>query len=139
MQGLMEHLGTPIESLGMIQPDIPSIQLPPESLRNAVEYILNADMAAYVSAIIGQELDDALELIYLFTGKRDFALRIPLPFENAKIDSICDLTVAASFYEREAREMLGITFDGLDQPENLLLPTDAITTPLRTTSKSKEE
>ena len=139
MKTIIEQLDIPQEAISTIQPDITCLQIPPENLRNSVEYILNADPSAYVSAIIGQEINDALDLIYLFTGKSDLALRISLPTENPTIDSICDLTVAASFYEREAKGMLGIFFEGLDHPENLLLPEDTFRTPLRKNHPIKEE
>ncbi|NSW52100.1 MAG: NADH-quinone oxidoreductase subunit C [Anaerolineae bacterium] len=138
MHTLITHLGIPPEAVGTIPPGISSIQLPAEALPDAAQYLLNIDQSAYLSAIIVQEWEMNFELIYLFTGNEDLCLRINLSMETPLIQSICRLTPAASFYEREAQEMFGIHFIGLDNPANLLLPENEHNHPMRQSHPEKE-
>jgi Ni,Fe-hydrogenase III component G len=64
-----------------------------------------------------------LEVLYHFcSGPVVTTLRVALPYTKAEIDSICGIIPSATLYEREAAELLGITFIGTPNTEHLLLP-----------------
>lgn len=59
--------------------------------------------------------DDRFEAVYhLLSLKNHFRLRVKIdvPEEDAKVDSICSLWSGANFMEREAWDMYGVTFTG---------------------------
>lgn len=66
-----------------------------------------------------------LELLYHFCNAAAVtSLRVRLPYLGAQIDSICGLVSSASFYEREAMELLGIEFKDTPITSHLILPDD---------------
>jgi NADH:ubiquinone oxidoreductase subunit C len=87
----------------------------------------------------------SVEVLYHFcNGAAITTLRVTLPYENNKIESICDIIPSATLYEREAMELMGIEFVGTPNVDHLLLPDGwpANTYPLRkafTGLEKKEE
>jgi NADH:ubiquinone oxidoreductase subunit C len=66
-----------------------------------------------------------IELLYHFCeGPAIITLRVTLPYENAKMDSICDIIPSATLYEREAIELIGVELIGTPSMEHLLLPDE---------------
>lgn len=64
------------------------------------------------------------EVVYHFKSlqlHQRLRVKIPLAEEEAEVDSIQPLWVAADWYERECREMYGIEFKGHPDPRPLLL------------------
>ena len=131
MKELIEILGITPDSIGTIQPNIPCLRLPAELLKSAVTILMNEDQDLYLSAIIGQEWNEKIDIMYFFIGDQEIVLRFDLPLENPVIASISDLLIGAAFYERECHEMIGVHFEGLQNSNNLLLPADNHTFPLR--------
>jgi NADH:ubiquinone oxidoreductase subunit C len=64
-----------------------------------------------------------LEVLYHFCrGAAVATLRVSLPYSDPSIDTICDILSSATLYEREAAELLGITFRGTPNTDRLVLP-----------------
>jgi Ni,Fe-hydrogenase III component G len=82
----------------------------------------------YLAAITGLDSgveSGLLEVLYHFCERAAIlTLRIHLPRVNPSVPSICSIIPAASFYERELREMFGIQVEGLLGPDHLFLPDD---------------
>jgi len=111
-----------------------------KDLKAAVSALLEEKQWGYLSAITG--LDNAawkvdetskersldpdggsLELLYQFCyGAAVTTLRVSLPYDDAKVDSICGLISSVTLYEREAAELLGIEFIGAPNTDRLVLP-----------------
>ncbi len=109
-------------------------------IRDAVKALLIEGKWGYLSAITA--LDNAeyetdsvtkekvavpnkgnLELLYHFCESAAVVtLRVTLSYDEPVIDSICPLILAASFYEREAMELMGITFRDTPNTDRLVLP-----------------
>ena len=51
-------------------------------------------------------------------------VRVLLPRQGARVDTVSDLYRTAEWHEREAAEMFGIVFTGHPDPRKLLLPDD---------------
>lgn len=110
-----------------------------DQLREAVKALLIDGKWGYLSAITA--LDNAeyetdavtkekvavegkgnLELLYHFCEAAAIVtLRVTLPYDAPVIDSICPLISAASFYEREAMELMGINFRETPNTDRLIL------------------
>jgi len=99
----------------------------PDDLVPAVA-ALRVQRLGYLSAITGIDLGpeaDRLEALYHFcTGEAVVTLRVRLPRQGAFVPSLCELIPSAGPFERELREMFGITVVGLSNPEKLYLPED---------------
>jgi Ni,Fe-hydrogenase III component G len=89
---------------------------------------LRVKRLGYLSAISGldpSKEDENLEVLYHFcTGVVVINLRLHLPKSAPIIPSLCEIVPSAEPFEREVREMFGITFTGIRNPEHLYLPDD---------------
>ena len=99
----------------------------PDDLVPAVA-ALRVQRLGYLSAITGIDLGldaNGLEALYHFcTGEAVVTLRVRLPREAASVPSLCELIPSAGPFERELREMFGITVVDLPNPDKLYLPED---------------
>ncbi|MBZ0281606.1 MAG: NADH-quinone oxidoreductase subunit C [Anaerolineae bacterium] len=82
----------------------------------------------YLAGITGLDLGAAvgqIQVLYHFcAGAAVLTLRVGTPRDHAVVPSICDALPAASFYERELREMMGVEVVGLLNMDHLFLPDD---------------
>jgi len=104
------------------------VQIAASDLPTAASALTNASWG-YLAAITGMDLGpeaNEIEALYHFCeGAAVTTLRIHLPREGCpEIPSISDQIPAASFFERELGEMLGVTVLGTPDPSRLFLPDD---------------
>jgi Ni,Fe-hydrogenase III component G len=82
----------------------------------------------YLAAITGLDPGaglDQLEVLYHFcTNAATITLRFQLPKKSPAIASLSEIIPGAEPFERELREMFGITIIGLRNPDFLYLPDD---------------
>jgi len=100
------------------------VALPPNCIHRAVEVLVERFDLRHLSTITGQDTGSAIELLYHFWDDGGLTLRTSLPRDEPHITTLTDLVPGAALYEREVREMLGVTFDGHPDPRPLLLPDD---------------
>ena len=62
-------------------------------------------------------------LYHLFSLKKThrFVLKVNLPYDDPRIDSVISLWAGADWYEREAHDLFGVVFDGHPDLAPLLL------------------
>jgi NADH:ubiquinone oxidoreductase subunit C len=66
-----------------------------------------------------------LELLYHFCpGAALITLRLRVPRDGGRVPTLTEIIPSAESPEREVREMFGIDFDGLRNPDRLYLPDD---------------
>ena len=111
------------------------VSVPADQLPIAVEALLQAHIG-YLSAITGLDWPPAaakagepapaegrVEALYHFCeGGAVVTLRVAVPYDAARIPSICRLIPSATLFERELGEMFGVTVEGTPVPDHLLLP-----------------
>ncbi|MEM2425309.1 MAG: NADH-quinone oxidoreductase subunit C [Candidatus Bathyarchaeia archaeon] len=93
--------------------------------REVIKILLGSFKNVSLSAIVGLDLGDEIELIYSI--RADGALlhiETSVPKSNPKIESICDLIPGADFHEREVFDLLGVDFLGHPSLKRLILPED---------------
>lgn len=82
----------------------------------------------YLAGLTGLDLGveaGQIEVLYHFcAGAAVVTLRVRTQRDHAAVPTICDMLPAASFYERELREMLGVEVIGLSNIDHLFLPDD---------------
>lgn len=112
------------------------VVLPADNLLPAVK-MLHGTEWGYLSAITGLDLgpeDGRIEVLYHFcAGAAVVTLRVRTPRDSASVPSVCGVIPSASFFERELREMFGVTVVDTPNPDRLFLPDDwpAAVYPLR--------
>jgi len=100
------------------------VDLPSVCLKPVVATLLERGTVHHLSTITGQDMGNAIQLLYHFWDGRGLTLRTSLPRYESAIPSLTDVIPGAAFYEREVAEMLHVTFEGHPGPEGLLLPDD---------------
>lgn len=104
------------------------VTLTADDLKSAVSALVAAHWG-YLSAITGIDRPASegetgeIEVMYTFCwGAAITSLRVRVPYEDARVCTVCDLIPSASFYERELMEMFGVTVEETPNPERLMLP-----------------
>jgi Ni,Fe-hydrogenase III component G len=112
------------------QPEPNRIDVQLQTAADLVPFVtgLRVKRLGWLSAITGLDLGPEageLELLYHFTtGPAVVTLRLRLPRDQAKVPSLCDIIPSAESSEREIREMLGVTVEGLRNDLPIYLPDD---------------
>jgi Ni,Fe-hydrogenase III large subunit/Ni,Fe-hydrogenase III component G len=101
------------------------IQVEPENCRDALKILLENDGSAGISAITGIDTSETIGVMYhVRTYGIIVTIKTEVPKDNPKIASITDLIPGAEFHEREAADLLGLSFEGSHNPKRLVLPED---------------
>ncbi|MBN2391242.1 MAG: NADH-quinone oxidoreductase subunit C [Anaerolineae bacterium] len=95
-----------------------------EMVRPVVELLMEKFDVYHLSTITGDDTGNGVRLLYHFWSGYGITLSTLLPYDNLSVPTLTGLIPGAAFYEREVHEMLGITFEGLDDPGPLFLPDD---------------
>ncbi len=67
----------------------------------------------------------------LWRARGEIAVKVRVARENPHVASVADVWPAANWHEREAFDLLGVTFDGHPDPRRILCPDDWVGHPLR--------
>ncbi len=133
----LDALRARLPGLGETLPEhVPSASIEPGSLRGHLQHLRDSlafDYLVFLTAL-DRPGESRLELVYrLFSRetKLSLVLRLTLPRDDARVDSVSDIYRTAEWHERETAEMFGITFAGHPDPRKLLLPDDLEGHPLR--------
>lgn len=109
--------------------------MPVQNLIPAVQALVDARWG-YLAAITGldcpapavaegQAAEGAVEVLYHFCeGAAIATLRLKLPYSEAVVPTVCGMLPAATLYERELIEMLGVTVVDTPNTDHLILPDD---------------
>lgn len=89
---------------------------------------LRVQRLGYLSTITGLDPgveSGQLELLYHFCpGPALITLRLRVPRDGGQVPTLTEIIPSAESPEREVREMFGIDFEGLRNPDRLYLPDD---------------
>jgi NADH-quinone oxidoreductase subunit C len=116
----------------------PRVHVAAENWRALAEFLigqtpLQFDWLANLSGV-DYVADDNLCVVYdlwSFNLRHRFSVKVFCPRENPHIPTVADLWPAADWHEREAFDLLGITFDGHPDLRRILLAEDWEGFPLR--------
>lgn len=94
----------------------------------AVVTALRVKRLGYLAAITGLDLGperNEMEALYHFcAGEAIITLRLRLNRQETAVPSLSELIPSAEPFERELREMYGVTVEGLQSSDYLYLPDD---------------
>lgn len=88
----------------------------------------------YLACLSGVDYGDRMEVVYHLTSlplEHSLVLKVALPREQPVLPSVAHIWRAADWHEREAYDLLGITFSGHPDLRRILLPEDWPGHPLR--------
>lgn len=99
------------------RPDLAFVTVAREQLRPLLLHLRDRERFTHLVLLTAVDWieNDQFQLTYLLNdraGKRDIGVRLMLPRDDARMDSIHDLWPTAATYQRELREMFGIDFPG---------------------------
>ncbi len=112
------------------------VVLAAESVREHLRFLrdsLQFDQLTFLTAI-DRPAESRLEVVYRlfsYAAKAAVMVRVMLPRDGARLDTVSDLYRTAEWHERETAEMFGIEFTNHPDPRKLLLPDDLEGHPLR--------
>jgi NADH-quinone oxidoreductase subunit C len=95
----------------------------PAALRKAVEVLIGGGSRFVALAAADLGLD--IQLLYHLDLRGELVvLRVLVAKEKLEVDSVVDLTPAAEWAEREAAELVGVSFKEHPAPKHLVLPEE---------------
>lgn len=80
---------------------------------------------------VGEKTLELVVHLYNVDAGKKIALKTWLAREDARVATLAGLYPGADWFEREAAELFGITFEGHPNPEHLILPDDWEGFPMR--------
>jgi Ni,Fe-hydrogenase III large subunit len=90
-----------------------TIQVNPGLHREVVKLLLAADPKASIATITCLDLGQTLGVYYHMRLSKDYlTIKVEVPKENPKLETITDLIPGAKFAELEGSDLLGIVFEG---------------------------
>jgi len=120
---LQSTLGKNLLSVEIVRPRRILVIVEPPLHRTATEMLLQRFEDIGLSTITGIDLGERLELNYHFHMPRTtVTIRTSVPSSSPEIQTLVDIFPAASLYEREVFDLIGVEFIGHPDLRRLLLP-----------------
>jgi NADH:ubiquinone oxidoreductase subunit C len=121
----------PPDANGIVTLDVPAEWLP-----GVVEYLRDDETYIYMANIAAMDYIETAQIgmVYHLYRPSDccrLALRVKVPRDAAVIPTLTHLFACADWNEREAFDLMGITFTGHPNLKRLLMPDDWVGHPLR--------
>jgi NADH-quinone oxidoreductase subunit D len=114
----------------------PVVEISPSSIREICLFARDDKAFGFdfLRCLTGVDRPDCIEVVYhlfSYTLRHAVVLKVRLDRQQPVVDSVHDIWPVANWYEREAYDLLGVTFTGHPNLRRLLLPDDWVGHPLR--------
>jgi Ni,Fe-hydrogenase III component G len=100
------------------------VTLTPEQLIPAVGTLWERFSLRQLAVIVGEDLRDAFQANYVFTGERVIILQVRLDHDKPEVPSLAGRIPGAAVYEREMKDLLGIVPVGHPDLRRQAVPED---------------
>lgn len=110
------------------------LSIPRDSVVPFCTFLRDELFCEHLSLITAVDWIDHFECVYHITSYLEeymVELHVRIPRDDPKIDSLTNVWKGADYPEREAYDMMGITFEGHPDLRRILLPEDCLFFPLR--------
>ncbi|MEK6978249.1 MAG: NADH-quinone oxidoreductase subunit C [Candidatus Hydrothermarchaeota archaeon] len=127
LDGLMARFPKAITGIRVQRPARLYASLRREDLLEIIGYIKKDLGFDHLSSISGADYADRFEVVYhlwSYSTRKVLTLKVPLPKDDPRVQSLTSLWKSADWYEREAYDMYGIKFEGHPNLTRILLPED---------------
>ncbi len=129
-----------IVRLGLLDTGDIELEVRPEALLPVAQFLRDNPLLdfKYFNIMLGTDKVDYVEVVYILNslvkGMR-MQLKAKLDAQNPKVDSVTGIWRGANWHEREAYDLLGITFEGHPYHYRMFLDEDFEGHPLRKSFK----
>lgn len=122
----------------------PWAQVTPEKIIEISKFLrdepsLRFDFLRSLAAVDYKEEFELVYLLFSYAHRHEFKIKVRLPRNLPALPTVEGVWPAANWHEREAYDLMGITFDGHPDLRRILLPDDWEGHPLRKDYKEGEE
>ncbi|HNR39476.1 MAG TPA: NADH-quinone oxidoreductase subunit C [Acidobacteriota bacterium] len=100
------------------------VNVPSGELHDAVRTLRDKLGIVHLSTIVGEDLRDAFQNNYIFSGEVVVTLCVRIDREKAEVPSLAPIIDGAMVYEREIHDLLGIVPVGHPDLRRQILPED---------------
>ncbi|MEE9593474.1 MAG: NADH-quinone oxidoreductase subunit C [Thermoplasmata archaeon] len=133
-QRLPERFPEGIQGAKVTQPRRVEAAAKREALRDVCSYLRDEEGFEHISCISAVDWVTHLENVYHIVSYQNntmLQLRVQIPSEDPGVDTVSDIWKGALYHEREAYDLMGITFRDHPDLRRILLPDDFAFHPLR--------
>jgi NADH-quinone oxidoreductase subunit C len=144
-----EEIGKSLEAAGLnvsYQPTMPDphLEISKDLITEVCRKLRDDEQFAFdsLSCLSGLDYPEHYTVVYnLFSYKHRhwLTLKVMLPKDNAKVSTVSDIFPTAEWHEREAYDLVGITFENHPDLRRILLPEDWEGYPLRKDYQAQEK
>lgn len=115
---------------------VPTLIAQPQSYYHLAEFLRYNEQLAfdYLSQIHGVDYETHMEVyvhLYSFQNRQPVALKVKIDRDHPQVDSLAPIWEGANWPEREAYDLLGITFTGHPNLTRIMMPDNWVGHPLR--------
>jgi Ni,Fe-hydrogenase III component G len=100
------------------------VSINPDKLIEAVGVLRDEFSLAQLAVIVGEDLRDAFQCNYVFTGSKVVVLQVKLDHQNPNVPSLAEIVPGAMVYERELKDLFGIIPVGHPDLRRQAVPED---------------
>jgi NADH:ubiquinone oxidoreductase subunit C len=123
LAALREVVGERLEDLRRTAPRRIAARVRPDRIVGALETLRDALGWRHLSALHAVDTGDGLEILYHVSAPAGVlvSLRVALDRDDPRVPTVSGVHAVATLYEREVRDLFGVTFEGHPDPRRLLL------------------
>ncbi len=133
-EALREQFKDIVSDVQLPRENLVRVSVPRESILPFCKFLrdeLSCEHLSLVSAVDWPENYECVYHIVSYLEEYMVEVHVKIPKDDPKVQSLSEVWRGADFPEREAYDMMGITFDGHPDPRRILLPEDFRFYPLR--------
>jgi NADH-quinone oxidoreductase subunit C len=131
---LREHFGDLVSDIVFPREDLVRVSVPRDSILPFCKFLRDELHCEHLNLVSALDWPENFECVYHITSYLEeymVELHVKIPKDDPKIASLSEVWRGADFPEREAYDMMGITFEGHPDHRRILLPDDVDYYPLR--------
>ena len=134
LRGLMEGFPSSLSEAKRVRPGLLRARIKREDLYDSCRLLRESLGFEHMSMISAVDYPDRFEVVYhvsSYQNNMTLELITTTPKDDPKVDSVSDIWGGANWQEREAYDLMGITFEGHPKLERILMLKDTLYHPLR--------
>jgi len=124
VEKVKERFGDQVIEAKILRDRRVSIKTAPEAYKDVVKYVAYDLGLRFLGCVTGIDAGESFEVVAHIGFSTSVLVRTSLPKSRPEIDSITDILPAASLYEREIHDLIGITFKGHPSLKRFILPEE---------------
>ena len=133
---LLKNKGINSTPLGNDADNVEMLELETKDLVNACKLLkesneTNFDFLVLITSVETKKSFQSIYTLHSTKSKKSLRVKVAVPKDNAKVPSVSHLWITANWYEREAYDMMGITYTGHPDLKRILNPDNWEGYPLR--------